>query len=276
MRISQDTNYDQLHSHFADSALLQPPEKPASAQVTLVDDFLPRRRSKTDVLADALYHPFHKRMTREEKAMTASDRAKVLADMEYLEALLQLLNQHDWAKHLPKITVINNTRDTAELQLKLRLTRAEIARLLANYDSWKRRCDLLAGDMREYALGVDSDDEDDEVFLLPLLALLAKRERERRHRNGPVVRLCLHNGCEIVRDSYGIPRVVPEGSYILLEAASYGLKNLKTPTENGKMEPGLNRKTGSGRERRQHSSTPANSVRRNRNDTRKRYTGRPS
>lgn len=237
MRTSHHTNYDDLHSHFADSALPEPTQHLGSSRVTAVDDFLPRKRSKTDVLPDALYEPFHRRMTREEKAMTASDRAKVLTDMEFLQALLLLLNQKDWAIHLPKITVINDPRDPAELHLKLRLTKAEIARLLAKYDSWKRRCDLLARDMREYAEGVDSDDENADVFLLPPLVLAARRERQRAVKNGPVVRIKLNNGFEIILDPCGIPKIVPEGTYTLPET-DFDLEipvKEEEPVENGKV-----------------------------------------
>lgn len=201
------------------------------------DSLLPRRqRLRLDPLSDKHYLAFHRRMKRDEKSMVVADRNKMVLEIENLKIQLQLLRQHDWMKHLPRITVVKDTRDMEELQRKRQLTEQEILRLLTKYDDWDRRDTKLQSDIREFekhmhynntrrmgsvnrrrtndnnndgddnddngdgdnATSSSNEDSDESILTTNLAATKAKRQARRHKKYGPKIRLVLGNGYEIV------------------------------------------------------------------------------
>lgn len=216
------------YSYFGQASRIP---KLASREIDLnfSETLLPRRqRLKLDPLSDEYYVGFHRRMKREEKSMSVADRNKMVLEIENLKAQLLLLRQHDWAKHLPRITVVNDTRDMREIERKRQLTDQEILRLLAKYEDWVRRDTKLQSDIRKFEKNMhnnstrplkstrryrantnddgdddndssDSNEDSDESILTNnLAATKAKRQARRIKKYGPTIRLILGNGYEIV------------------------------------------------------------------------------
>lgn len=161
--------------------------------------------------------------------MALADRNKMVLEIENLKTQLLLLRQHDWVKYLPRITVVNDTRDMAELQRKRQLTDQEILRLLTKYDDWVRRDTKLQSHIRKFEKNMhdnstsllkparrnrpgnnDNDDDkdvvssdseedvDESILTINLAATKAKRQARRLKKYGPTIRLALGNGYEII------------------------------------------------------------------------------
>lgn len=165
-------------------------------------------------------------MKREEKIMTGTDRARILTDVDNLRTQLQLLRQHDWQRHLPRITLINDKNDINELTQKRKLTETEIERLLKKFSNWEQRNNWLQEDVRAFEgdsdsideeedLEEDEDEDDDEESILtkPIEELQAKLLEKRRERDGFPIRICLRNGFDLVAGPYQYPRIVLSDTY---------------------------------------------------------------
>lgn len=168
-----------------------------------------RRRHRVDPLQDELYLPFHRRMKQHEKSMALADKSRVMFEVDNLRTQMALLRQHDWAKHLPRITVVDKTPE--DLAEKRKLTLAEIRKLLQKYHHWDARNEQLVHDIKQYEAHPVSDDDLSELILtIPVAQLQKEREDKRLQQDGYRVRLRLRNGHDIVYGPYQPPKVVPE------------------------------------------------------------------
>lgn len=213
IKVNEGNSYDDLYSSFEDVNFPASHKTSKLINLKVIDRLLPRRnKSKPDPLADSNYEAFHKKMKKEEKNMMNSERLKIMSEVDNLRSQLSLMRQYDWVRHLPKITYIRDIRDYEELLRKRQLTIDEIGRLLKKHDDWRRRQETLLNDIKKYDQGIDSDDDDESILSIPMSTLQEKREKERVLRNGPIIRLALHNGYEILMSPYAIPKIVLAGT----------------------------------------------------------------
>lgn len=197
---------------------------------------LPRRqRTRTDPLDDEVYVGFHRRMTKEEKSMTGSDRTRMLLEIENLKEQLRLIQQHDWVRHLPRIVMIQDRKDSDEMARKRKLMVQELRRLLGKFADWDERNARLLRDAKNFERGTngnvrsnglhasddeyedfsdDSDDADENILAASLEKLREKRELNRRTRGGHSVRIFLRNGYDILQVGDHVPRIVESNMYI--------------------------------------------------------------
>lgn len=209
-----------------------------------------RQRLKMDPLPDQHFETFHRRMKREEKNMTGADRSKMMSEIETLKSQLRLLRQHDWMKHLPRITLVKDPKDRSELQRKRELTEKECLRLLNKYYSWEKRNENLENDIRLFNKNMhsdnahssklargrkdrhndddnnddddndeeedldDLDDDDEDIFLSDLAALKAKRQERRIEKYGPSIRIVLGNGYDLVGGPFQYPRIEKASTFM--------------------------------------------------------------
>lgn len=170
---------------------------------------LPRRqRNKADPLPDEVYHGFHRRMKREEKVMTGADKNKILQDVDTLRNQLQLLRQLGWARHLPRITAVNDINDLDELAEKRKLTEIQIERLLKKFTNWEERNSALQEDIKAFHEGLDDepwDDSDESILVRPVEDIQKERLAKRLEKHGHTLRLDLHNGTALVAGPYDYP-----------------------------------------------------------------------
>lgn len=231
--------------HYYGMASKNPKLATVDTDLKYNDALLPRRqRLKSDPLSDERYTTFHRKMKREEKSMASADRNKLGHEIGNLKAQLQLLRQHDWVRHLPRMTVVNDARDMDELQRKRQLTEREIRRLLEKYDDWVRRDTKLQSDIRvfekymhnsgssrlltfsnrspgitigrhrksdksdsEESTTDSAEDNDESILTTNLAATKAKRQAIRQKNHGPTIRLLLRNGYEIVSGPFKHTRI---------------------------------------------------------------------
>lgn len=189
-----------------------------STKVTRKETEYPRRRHlKTDPLSDDVYLPFHRKMKRDEKFMTGSDRNRIANEVDNFRLQLMLLQQNNWARHLPKITYINDKSDMAELLWKRQATVAELQRLVLKYENWCTRNELRLADVKDFESrkspnAADSDpveEDDSSDVILGDTHLREEREAERIARYGPPGRLKLRNGYDLVFGPFQYPRIEP-------------------------------------------------------------------
>lgn len=209
--IDNDSCTENLYRWYEDDAQMPAAATTAkTVNLKVLDQLLPRRNKlKLDKLDDKVYETFHKKMKKEEKNMTNSDRLKIMSEVDNLRTQLLLLNQYDWIRHLPKVTHINDIKNYDELVAKRQLTIREITRLLKKYDDWKRRNDRLQQDIKEFEHhGINSDDEDESILRVPLDQLQQQRVAARLEKDGPTIVLNLRNGHGILMGPYVVPRVI--------------------------------------------------------------------
>lgn len=226
------------HYHYYGQACQLPHIAAKETDLKHKELLLPRKqRTRADPLADAVYSGFHKRMTKEERSMVESDRSRVMKEIENLRDQLRLLLQNDWVRQLPRITLVEDRKDMVEMARKRTLTQMEIRKLLNKYSDWEDRNLRLFREAKKFeasANGVveatwrlgedsdlsddtdsdDSDDSDETILTLSLQAIKEERERKRIDRNGPSLRILLHNGYDILLQPDQSPRVVESGMYI--------------------------------------------------------------
>lgn len=177
------------------------------------DILLPRRsRNCRDPLDDELYHGFHRKMKQGEKSMSVADKSRMLFEVDNLRSQMELLKQHDWVKHLPRITAIEDKTDMEELSFKRKLTIIEITKLLEKYVRWEARNEALQMDMKLFENSAECNDDDSDcsenIVIQPLTQLQEQRVKKRLHKDGSSVRIQLHNGYDIVYGPYQHPKVV--------------------------------------------------------------------
>lgn len=211
--IDNDVTTTNMYRWYEDDARIPEAAKTAkSVNLKLLHQLLPRRNKlKLDKLDTSVYEPFHKKMKKEEKNMTNSDRMKIMAEVDNLRSQLQLISQYDWIKHLPKITHINDLKNYNELVQKRELTVREITRLLKKFDDWKRRNDRLLQDIKDFEHGINSDDEDDSILRVPIEQLQQRRMEQRLEKDGKTVVLNLRNGYGILLGPYVVPKIIEFG-----------------------------------------------------------------
>lgn len=211
--IENDVTTTNMYRWYEDDAKIPEAAKTAkTVNLKLLNQLLPRRNKlKLDKLDPSVYEPFHKKMKKEEKNMTNSDRMKIMAEVDNLRTQLQLINQYDWIRHLPKITHINDLKNYDELVLKRELTIREISRLLKKFDDWKRRNDRLLQDIKDFEHGIDSDDEDERILRVPIEELQQQRMEQRIEKDGKTVVLNLRNGYGILAGPYLVPKIIEFG-----------------------------------------------------------------
>lgn len=208
IEVSSETSFENLYHSMNDAEL--PPKYKISrgSTIEIKEELLPRRtKHYENILPDEIYEPFHRKMRKEERTMVNSDRLRILSEVDNLQCLLQKLNQYDWARHLPAITYIRDTRDYNELEEKKKLTIAEIGSILEKYDDWKRRQDKLNSDIREFDISRGEEKESDE-YTAPLEILKQRRAKQRRDAIGPIIKLRLNNGYSLIIDPVLAPKIV--------------------------------------------------------------------
>lgn len=233
-RISAPTS-ENLYQYYG-LACQKPAIVAKETDVKYNEKLLPRRqRTQLDPLDDELYHGFHWRMTKEEKSMTGSDRTRMMLEIENLKEQLSLLQQHDWARHLPRIVLVHDRKDGDEMSRKRSLMVQELRRLLQKFANWEERNARLLRDAKrseshsnggsvsngfhssedeEDELSDDSDDSDENILVGSLEDLREKRQLQRAARNGPAVRILLRNGYDILQVSDKSPQIVESNMYI--------------------------------------------------------------
>lgn len=200
------------------SAIEIPPVTKKQVTITSHDTILPRRnRVRSDPLPDELYLPFHRRMKKDEKSVTTSERDRIYFEMDNLRAQLQHLKGNEWQRYLPVTTVITNKVDQEELHRKRELTILELERILARLAGWEGRCNKLASDLKRFEKKqgqfLDSDCSDDESILSEsFLKIRAAKSRKRLYEYGAPCRILLRNGYSISFNPYRDPAaaIVPE------------------------------------------------------------------
>ncbi|PVH18998.1 hypothetical protein CXQ85_001292 [Candidozyma haemuli] len=179
------------------------PERQATSKSTKVSKkevVLPRRqRTKEDPLGDEVYEAFHRKMKRDEKSMTGSDKNRIANEIDNFRMQLMLLQQNNWARHLPKMTYINDKSDLEELSWKRQATFKELQRLVQKYENWETRNEQRLAEIKEFesrrdpdapdSEPVDEDDADDAILAQP--SVQEEREQERLEELGPSSRLIL-------------------------------------------------------------------------------------
>ncbi|GEQ70092.1 hypothetical protein JCM33374_g3768 [Metschnikowia sp. JCM 33374] len=212
---SAETKYE----YFGKSSWDTPDTLKKTLDIRHEETLLPRRRTKNiiDPLPDDVYGAFHRRMKKDEKSRTLTDRARMYFEMDNLKSSLELLQQHDWNKHLPHLTMIKDRNDIDELLWKRNATIQEIEKTLAKFSNWEARCADLSTDMKRFesshnmALLDEDDDDSDESILRDSLDQLAKKRKQQRiKRYGRPMKIFLGNGHHIRYDPYLTPTVAVE------------------------------------------------------------------
>lgn len=210
--VSRETSFDGLYRYYPDVEL--PEDGTISKTTNLItnheksDVSRKNRPGKSiDVLPDEIYQLFHKKMKRDEKVMANEDRLRVMSDVDNLNSQLQLLNQYDWVRHLPTVVHINDLKNLAELEQKNGLAKNEIERLIRKHENWKKRFDQLTHDIKEWDTFQEYSDGDDD-YTASIVVLRARREKERRRKLGPLIKLRLNNGYSLIIDPLLPPKIV--------------------------------------------------------------------
>ncbi|KAM9894787.1 hypothetical protein OXX79_008478 [Metschnikowia pulcherrima] len=216
-KVSRSSPYE----HFGEACKISSQTINSDLSVRRAEEELPRRRRRiiADPLNDEVYETFHRRMKKEERSRTLTDRGRMYFEMDNLKSQLELLQQHDWNKHLPTLTKINDRSDVDELLKKRQATMHEIEKTLAKFANWEARSSVLSAEMKVWESQtltrkrVDDDDADDvdETVLDVPLHILAKERRQRRiARDGMPIRILLRNGHQVRYNPYSSPTVVVE------------------------------------------------------------------
>ncbi|CAN6669047.1 hypothetical protein TRVA0_041S00584 [Trichomonascus vanleenenianus] len=95
--------------------------------------------NRGDPLEDGVYVPHHRRKEREERRIQVQERDKLFLEAEKFDSQLKELQAPTWEKSLPLITAIDDVSDRNEMEVKRKLTVAEISAQLARYHDWKKR-----------------------------------------------------------------------------------------------------------------------------------------
>ncbi|KAF8004200.1 hypothetical protein HF325_001648 [Metschnikowia pulcherrima] len=209
------------YEHFGEACKIPSQTINLDLSVRRSEEELPRRRRRitADPLHDEVYETFHRRMKKEERSRTLTDRGRMYFEMDNLKSQLELLQQHDWNKHLPTLTKINDRSDVDELLKKRQATMHEIEKTLAKFANWEARSSALSAEMKVWenqALArkrVDDDDADDvdeTVLDVPLHVLAKERRQQRIARDGMPIRILLRNGHQVRYNPYLTPTVVVE------------------------------------------------------------------
>lgn len=196
---------------------VEPPLVKRSPVVFKPLELPPRRnRSVQDPLSDELYQTFHRRMRKDERSVALADKSKLYFDIDNLRGQLELLNQHDWVKHLPSMVALNDRNDYEELARKRRLVRNEIEKTLGKFENWELRCSTHASTVKNFIkgnIGLGDEDDSDGLILTRSLSSLAKeRAALRIALFGLPVRIVLRNGYDLLAMPQGNPRIVPTGT----------------------------------------------------------------
>lgn len=175
-----------------------------------------RHRNTQDPLDDELYLTFHRRMRKDERSVALSDKSKLQFDIDNLRGQLELLNQHDWVKHLPLMVHLNDRNDYDELVKKRNMARKEIQKTLEKFQDWEARCVSHAATVKNFLkgnIGLGDEDDSDGLILSRSISSLAKeRAALRIALHGMPVRLVLRNGYDLLAMPHRKPRVVPTGT----------------------------------------------------------------
>lgn len=213
---------ENLYVYFGDASVAPPPVIGRNNEIRYEPAELPRRRRRNleDPLNDHVYETFHRRMKKDERSRTLTDRARMYFEMDNLKTQLELLEQHDWNKHLPQITILKDRSDVDELLAKRLATMREIKKTLAKFASWEARCNAHAREVKEFdarrrtVLALenddDADDADESILDVPLEELAKKRRIRRLEKHGRPIRILLGNGCSIRYNPYLTPLVAVE------------------------------------------------------------------
>lgn len=175
-----------------------------------------RYRNTQDPLDDELYLTFHRRMRKDERSVALTDKSKLHFDIDNLRGQLELLNQHDWVKHLPLMVHLNDRNDYDELTKKRIMARREIKKTLEKFQDWEARCVAHAATVKKFLkgnIGLGDEDDSDGLILSRSLSSLAKeRAALRIALHGMPVRIVLRNGYDLLAMPHRKPRIVPTGT----------------------------------------------------------------
>ncbi|CCH45618.1 Something about silencing protein 4 [Wickerhamomyces ciferrii] len=164
------------------------------------------RTLKPDPLIDELYHPYNKRMEKEEKKMINWEREKIYSEADKMKSQLEKLQQNNWSRILPTITYIRDPRDQVELEQKKQWTIESLTLLLERFEHWKKLEDKVLGRIRAsspvykndqfrfYSSTVDKElleesDTDEEEDNKTLEEIKTHRMRKKIRKYGPIIKL---------------------------------------------------------------------------------------
>lgn len=180
--------------------------KETRSEIEFITDSLPRLSKKKDELHDNVYTLFHRKMMREEKTMSNTEREKVNSEIDNYFSKLNSLLLDGWVNILPSITYIKDKNDYAELVHKKDLTIQEIRRLIDNFENLRKRQDSLNVEVKRWYAGTTKGNDTHSEFGMSIDQIKEKRLREKL-KKGPVIKLRLHNGYEIIIDKNGMPKL---------------------------------------------------------------------
>ena len=181
-------------------------DKHIGSEIEFITDSLPRLSKKNDELHDNVYSLFHRKMMREEKTMSNAEKEKVNSEIDNYSLKLNSLLLDGWTNVLPCITYIEDKNDYPELVTKKKLTIQEISRLIETFENIRKRQESLKAEIKSWYTETTKGSDDRSEFDMSIYQLKEKRLREKLKR-GPIIRLRLHNGYEIIIDNNGIPKV---------------------------------------------------------------------
>lgn len=176
-------------------------------------------KSNVDLLPDALYYGFHKRMLKQENRMLETELAQGENEAERLHLLYEKLDMVTWLTTLRKITVITDKNDETEVLKKKEQTQQYIRSILEKFDAMKKRCNVLA---RNYKSGkIDpsrewpklykkldrrlvlnyhsSSDEDEEEMNAEDIRQYRRRKRQKQCRGSLIIQLTMSSHAPLTK-----------------------------------------------------------------------------
>lgn len=175
-----------------------------------------RHRNTQDPLDDEKYLTFHRKMRKDERSVALTDKSKLQFDIDNLRGQLELLNQHDWVKHLPLMVHLNDRNDYDELTKKRNMAKKEIQKTLEKFQDWEARSASHAATVKNFLKGNiglgDEDDSDGLILTRSLCSLAKERAALRIALHGMPVRIVLRNGYDLLAMPHRKPRIVPTGT----------------------------------------------------------------
>lgn len=143
-----------------------------------------------DPLPDSLYEGDHKRMERDEKRVTTTERTRIMEEKDRLVTQMEQLESGEWIRYIGGITKIHNMGDKEELARKRELTLKECRFMVKLYDQFKEREKQYVTRKKELSLAMLNDPKyaDTDLYV---------EKPYNGRKAGPVVSIFYHRALNI-------------------------------------------------------------------------------
>lgn len=196
-----------------------------NSKITIRKPFPALRNVRVDdPLRDSVFESFHRRMHKEEKTMLNAEQMRILAEVGYLNELLDALCLDYWMSHLPRLCRMSDSPGIKEYEIKRDLTIDYIKRSIRKHVNWKRRFShqhsvlkticrhnshtVQTGKQTPKNEAISDEQRKVDEYSTDVRLLAERKRRDRESQYGAKLRIDLHNGYVIAIDPLLPPRLL--------------------------------------------------------------------